>query len=437
MRGPLCLALYLTLASTLPGQEAGLEARSSEGARSSQEARWREDIDAFVRGVSAEGTTVDLERGISSRGRKDFGKLYPREKFDPAIASLKQSLPTLSDAEIVVRLMQIVASAGVAHNGIDWPKGMGFEQRIPFTFGWFADGLAVTAATRPFAKTIGLRVLRIGSMTPPELLEGVSPFISHENQVWLRLNAPVFITLHPVLEHLGLIEPDGLVSVTLARPGSEPMVVRVPLVDSKEPKIGFWEALHISKPPYVSQLRKNYWHQYLEDSQTAYIQYNACANDRALSFADFTRDVVAEDIDRHPVKRVVVDLRWNGGGDSRVISPLKKALASRPNLAGHIYVLIGPNTFSSALYDAVEWKRDLRVTLVGEPTGGKPSGSYGEVNKLTLPNSRLVVRYTSKYFGGSTDMDAPSLMPDIAAPLALGDLMAGRDPALSAVLEAK
>ncbi len=34
-------------------------------------------------------------------------------------------------------------------------------------------------------------------------------------------------------------------------------------------------------------------------------------------------------------------------------------------------------------------------------------------------------------------MDAPSLMPDIAAPLALGDLMAGRDPALSAVLEAK
>jgi hypothetical protein len=34
-------------------------------------------------------------------------------------------------------------------------------------------------------------------------------------------------------------------------------------------------------------------------------------------------------------------------------------------------------------------------------------------------------------------MDAPSLMPDISAPLTLGDLMAGRDPALSAVIEAR
>jgi C-terminal processing protease CtpA/Prc len=146
---------------------------------------------------------------------------------------------------------------------------------------------------------------------------------------------------------------------------------------------------------------------------------------------------MGEDIDKHPIKRVVVDLRWNGGGDSRVISPLKKALAARPKLAGHVYVLIGPNTFSSALDNAMEWKRELRATLVGEPTGGKPGGYYGEVKKLTLPNSKLVVRYTSKYFGGPPDQDASSLTPDIAAPLTLGDLISGRDPALGAAITAK
>ncbi len=35
--------------------------------------------------------------------------------------------------------------------------------------------------------------------------------------------------------------------------------------------------------------------------------------------------------------------------------------------------------------------------LVGEPTGGKPN-SYGEISSFLLPNSGLVVNYSTKYF---------------------------------------
>ena len=37
----------------------------------------------------------------------------------------------------------------------------------------------------------------------------------------------------------------------------------------------------------------------------------------------------------------------------------------------------------------------FRATLVGEPTGGKPN-AYGDVRTFSLPNSRLVIRYSTK-----------------------------------------
>jgi hypothetical protein len=78
-----------------------------------------------------------------------------------------------------------------------------------------------------------------------------------------------------------------------------------------------------------------------------YIQHNACRNDPKLPFPEFTRQALSG-IDSHPVQRVVIDLRQNGGGDSRILGPLTKGLASRLRAIGPIYVLIGPGTFSSA-----------------------------------------------------------------------------------------
>lgn len=40
-------------------------------------ARWGEDIDFMLKGLSARGMTIDFARGPSSRGQKDFEKLYP------------------------------------------------------------------------------------------------------------------------------------------------------------------------------------------------------------------------------------------------------------------------------------------------------------------------------------------------------------------------
>ncbi len=397
-----------------------------------REARWREDLQFLVAGLSAPGNTVDFRRGISTRGQKDFEKLYPKASFDAEIKALGSDISKLPDAEVALRLARLMASAHVAHNLVQIRPRNGFFARLPLTFSWFADGLAVTGASPDYSAALGTRVLKIGTMTPEQLLSAVTPYISHENDVWLRVEASSFIRWAAVLSHFGMIDADRGVLLTLEKPGGAPFTLSVAPADPRVKTETVAEGLHVAPPLFLSRPGEYYWYQYLSDSQTLYIQYNACANDPKLSFSDFAKQALAE-ADAHPVKRVVIDLRHNGGGDSRVIGPLKSGLAARLQAIGHVYVLIGPLTFSSAVDNASELRHSLHATLVGEKAGETPDG-YGEVKFLTLPNSKLVVQYTSKFSEPGKESDA--LTPDVEALRKLADALAGRDPALEAAIAA-
>jgi hypothetical protein len=407
------------------------QAGDSSAAR---QARWEQDIDAFVQVFSTHGSTRDLFGDTTSRGQIDFEKLYPQKKFKAEITALKLSAGARTDAEIVLELARIVASAHVAHTFVEIPRSMGFERALPVQFRWFSDGMIVWLATPEYKQLIGMRVARVGSMTPEDLEKAVAPFISCENEPWLKWNAPKLMTLRPVLDALHRIDADGFVTLTLDRPGETPLDFKLPFFENPQPWIGVFAALRTPFPMSFRQRDRNYWYRYLDDSQTAYINYGICANDPKLAFTDFVRSMMA-DLDAKPVRRVVIDLTRNGGGDSRVIHPLLEALKEHPQWRGKIYVLIGPQTFSAAMMNAARLKLKFRATLVGEPTGGKP-GSYGEVNFLTLPNSKLVIGYSTRYFTADKGMDGPSLFPDIAASMSRADLLAGRDPALNAAIQA-
>ena len=94
-------------------------------------------------------------------------------------------------------------------------------------------------------------------------------------------------------------------------------------------------------------------------------------------------------------------------------------------------VIIGRRTFSAAISNVIAMQQGP-VTLVGEQSGGSPN-SYTEAKTLTLPNSRLIVSYSTKLrsFPG---YPAGSLLPDVAAPIYSSDWVARHDPSLAAAL---
>jgi C-terminal processing protease CtpA/Prc len=177
-----------------------------------------------------------------------------------------------------------------------------------------------------------------------------------------------------------------------------------------------------------------YWYTYLPDEETVYFHYYRCADDPSQPFADFNREMF-EFIDANPVTRIVVDLRFNGGGNSAIFRPFLDEVRAREvfRQPGALYGLIGRQTFSSALMNAVELKSETGAILLGEPSGGNPN-HFGEVRVFTLPNAGLQVMYSTRRFETMPDYDRDALVPDLDYPITWEDLLAGRDPAVEAAL---
>lgn len=115
------------------------------------------------------------------------------------------------------------------------------------------------------------------------------------------------------------------------------------------------------------------------------------------------------------------------------------------NPAFRIYVAIDKGTFSAAMDDAMGFKSSLvtspglpaglaaRIFVLGEPTGGKPSG-YGNVIGFTLPASRLPGQYSTKFIPAPDGIpDDSSFFPDIPVGLRSRDYFARYDPVLAAI----
>jgi hypothetical protein len=85
--------------------------------------------------------------------------------------------------------------------------------------------------------------------------------------------------------------------------------------------------------------------------------------------------------------------------------------------------------------NALRLKAETKAILVGEPTGQKPN-AYGEVRTMTLPHSKLLVQYSTKYFK-TVEGDPPTLPPDISVDRSSWDYINGRDPVLERALRYK
>jgi tetratricopeptide (TPR) repeat protein len=426
----LCLALFAIplVAQNNKSVAAGISAAEAE--------KWREDL----RHLAAE---------MPKRHRNLFHSMT-REQFETAVKSLNERIPTLTRNQILVEFTRLVAMVKDGHTSIAGlmsdPK-IGFRS-YPLSLYFFKDGLFVITAEREYARAVGARVLKIGNASAEQAYQAVKGLIFHDrdNEFGIKANAPFVLTTPEVLHAVGIIEDMEKGSFVLEKDGKQMTLELKPTVrnigrehgstwDYLKPQgwVDARDAASAPAPLWLKNVKDLFWFEYMADSKTVYVQFNGVADKETETVADFSKRLFAF-VEKNPVDRLILDLRWNGGGNNYLNKPLILGLIkSKVDERGRLFTIISRHTFSAAQNLVNELEKYTNTIFVGEPTGENVN-FYGDSTRIVLPNSGLVVRASTLWWQNLDPRDRRQWTgPQLAAELTSADYLANNDPALKAI----
>jgi hypothetical protein len=365
--------------------------------------KWRSDIDFFA-------------RELPKRHKNAFHAMT-REQFDAAVAALKTKAATASDDELLAGLLQITAAVGDGHTYVWMPAS---ARRLPVSIVRYGDDYRITYAAD--AQLLGGTLTAIDEVPIAEVVTRLRTVISQDESEWLiRGLTPSMMVHAEVLHGLGIAKDPARVRLTVDG-GKTVEVSTVPLATSP----ASWPTAQTTPPAVRVDPQAPLAFTWVEPAKTVYVGFRRYDDIKARS-----RELWAF-VDGKPAEKIIFDLRQNGGGDytdgrKYLVEPLKK----RPKLKP--YVLIGNRTFSAAMVNAIDLRREAKATLVGQPIGER-ANSYQENDELVLPASRLVVSYSTRWYEFLPGEKDPIVKPDQEIAPTWEDFAAGRDRAVEWVL---
>ncbi|SEL32264.1 Tetratricopeptide repeat-containing protein [Stigmatella aurantiaca] len=396
-----------------------------------------------------EGWRSDLALLAREAHRKGFNvhRSVTREQFDAKVRELHGAIPRLTDGQVILGLMKLMVFLDDGHTAVlNFGENPFFRSMLPMQFYWFDEGLFVISADPKHKELLGAQVLELDGRPALEVLEALTPYVNRDrgNPVWPKQRTPYMLRNLALLQAAGLIKSSGQVTLTV-RDLSGAMRSVVATSDTTQPDI--WNTLPnppswvnfastLGTPPlYLRSMNKRYWFEYLPEHKAVYFQFNSVLDDEKEPLASFTERLF-QFIGQNDVGKLIIDMRWNNGGNTALSQPLVRGLIGnrKINQRGKLFVIIGRRTYSAAQNTATYIERYTDAIFAGEPTGSSPN-FVGEESLVVLPYSKLVANVSHLFWQSSWPQDQRIwLPPHLYTPPTFADFRTGRDAALDAVL---
>jgi hypothetical protein len=395
----------------------------------SQSERWHEDLDYLYKYLEVKHPNPYY--------------MTAKSNFDQVLEEIHHSIDQLTDMQVMLEFRRLIALVQDGHTYLRLdPEDTG-ATTLPLATYVFSDGVFVTHALPPYEDLIGSKVTAIEGTAIETVAEILRPYDPVENEHWskyyfpLRINVPAYLQALRISEHADQAEfsfqsADGS--------GFSRTIETISFDDLPE---DFYRGRFLydrsdEAPLSMQNLHENFWAEYFEDQSTVYIQFNAVweKTPSGLSMKQFAADL-EKMIDENEVEKVIVDVRYNGGGDTFTYEPLMELLVGHPkiNKPDTLYTIISRNTFSAAVNFVTELEQRSEVIYVGSPTGNRPK-LYGDCRSLKLPHSDLEACISTILWIKSFPEDERlTLPPDIQVDVTSEDFFNHRDPVLEQTLE--
>ena len=243
-------------------------------------------------------------------------------------------------------------------------------------------------------------------------------FVGGGTPGWLRYRSEYFLTAPSVLTRLGAVVDGGVVELELVDASGTNTKVRLASDEAISPGDPFRDWRHAlpgdthdgtegwstllspsqALPLYQQEATQSLWLHDLKANDALYVRVNGSANAKTETLAKFSERVTtAMGRDHRP--NVILDLRYDFGGDYTLSLPLVKGIANALSSGGHIYMITAPNTFSAGLITATQMKRFAppgSLTIVGDDVGDSLR-FRAEGFVITLPATKIEVYVPSAW----------------------------------------
>ncbi len=357
----------------------------------------------------------DLDYLISTlpKVHKNFFNSRTEAEFSALISEIDE-VEGLSDMEFYYLLSSICAFAEDSHTGVSLqtiPDGL---QLLPLRFIAFPDGLFVYASNKEYDELLGYKLIGVNGYSVNRIKKKASSVLPHDNDVFLFSQLTANLIYPDFLKKIGVVSDYSKgILLTFEKDGLIRSMVVEPVSIAEENGSGYQMVFQSFPVTYAS----GYYRGFELSDSAFFIQYNTCQDSPEMSVSDFTSLVQAE-LEKKQYEKVIVDFRYNGGGNSGLFEPFMDYLSSYD---ASVYGLIGSGTFSSGIMNALYLKEKCGAVLVGTPSGGCVN-AFGELGGFPLPSGRFSVMYSTEYFYQSGDYEGV-LTPDVTIETTFSDFL--------------
>lgn len=393
----------------------------------------------------------------------ELDKSYTESSRASAKGLLRQlgsNLDELTDAQFELGVARAVAAADNGHTNIWMGSFSRRHGRIPVRLYWFSDGLYVVRTHPDFTWLLGARVTAVGDSDFSEASMALRQFVGGADGAFRAYRGPVLFELPSAHYSAGLTDSEAHTTMTFALADGSLLSTRLPAQPIHEDDPLYWPANYLyatppqgedgwvgltasgeSTPFYLTNADALFRAKELPGNGY-YLQFRANRGEGIDRFQKNSRRY----IEQAKLDYLVVDQRFNGGGDYTLTEDLMRDLPELLPKPAPIYVIIGPATFSAGI-NSVAFLRAAggkRVILIGEELGDRER-MYGETNDFVLPNSKLGMTFNTGlhdvehgcppwpqcyYRNYLSDIAVGKLTPDMPVTTSYTDYKNGIDPAL-------
>lgn len=374
-------------------------------------AQWREDLKFFA-------------EELPKRHANAFAHVS-RQQFAAEVTALNAKLDQLNGDEAYAGIDRIAQMVGDGHTYVQFPPD---TANFPIDIRQFGTEYRVAAVVQGNEQALGARVIKIENeplARAHDLLMQFTPQAETKQLADVRIED--FLTMGMFLHAVGIIPDRTKAHYTLVDDNGEETVLEVHAL-TPNGKVE-WVTAFEKRPLYRQHPGEDFWYQYLPDSRAVYCSFRGYAHlaENAKSLLEFAKQ-------QHPEK-LIIDMRQNLGGDFKegqkyLIDPIRAL--PEINRKGHLFVLISGYTFSAGMSNAAQFRTMTAATLVGQTIGERPN-SFQEAREMRLPNSHLVVRYSTQFYK-FVESGENLIKPDWEVFPTWTEYKAGRDPVLARVL---